>query len=320
MTPAVVKAFEANRNDIRRLETFAHFDSKPKHDVIPAVVNTLWSRKGKRLRSHWVYWFGEMAGAAKERLDLYAWIVEAIHTASLLHDDVVDVAQARRGGPSANHLFGNAAAVLSGDYFLSEALLKLAKTNDTSMLTELCQALQSLSSGEMFQREQFGRVPFTEQPFIEISHLKTSALFEWAAIAGPTLTASPHVDAIRRFARTFGELFQFSDDVLDLKGGDGKDSWADLAEGRLNRASWWLLQYDTDLATQVRRHFNRGGSRAELIRLAQRSYADTEARKFIAEKLFRCRAQCHEALRNLPPHPLHDALSGLIALVVERVS
>ncbi len=320
MIPSIVQAFESNREDIRRLDRMPLFERKPDADKIPAVVQTLWQRKGKRLRSHWVYWFGSLAGAPRERLDLYAWVVEAIHTASLLHDDVVDMATERRGGPSANYAHGNGAAVLSGDYFLSDALLRLAKQGDTRMLVELCQALQSLSSGELIQRELLGKNPLTEQPFIEVSHLKTSALFEWAAVAGPTLMNHDYVPAVRQFARSFGELFQFSDDLLDLKGGDGKDPWSDLKEGRLNRASWWLARIDSDFHARLARTFERGDAIETAVAHGKKSYAVPEHKRALDEKLAACRAASEQALSALPPHGIRDALAGLLSLVVERVA
>ncbi len=320
MIPCIVQAFESNREDIRRLDRMPLFERTPEVSKIPEVVQTLWRRKGKRLRSHWVYWFGTLAGAERETLDLYAWIVEAIHTATLLHDDVVDVANERRGGPSANFLYGNGAAVLSGDYFLSDALSRLAQHGDVRLLIELCQALKSLSSGELLQRDLLGQDPLTEAPFVEVSHLKTSALFEWAARVGPTLTHRDYVPAVRTFARAFGELFQFSDDVLDLKGGDGKDAWSDLNEGRLNRASWWLARLSPAFHAPLHEAFQRGAPIEPAIVQGKRSYADVKIRRQLDEKLAACRHSAECALSALPKHGIRDALAGLLSLVVERVS
>jgi len=125
----------------------------PEVKKIENVCSVIWERKGKRLRSQWVFWFGESSGFATQELNLYAWAVEAIHTATLLHDDVIDKAPKRRGGPSANALFDNSLPILSGDYLLSDAIFQLAEQGHHRLMKLMCQAVKEVTQGEVLQYE-----------------------------------------------------------------------------------------------------------------------------------------------------------------------
>lgn len=319
MRASVVEAFSRNQEFIKKLDGAPLLLSpSPLADIRPSI-ETLWNRKGKRLRCHWLFWFGEWAGVDKNSLETYAWVVEAVHTASLLHDDVVDEAKQRRGGPTSNELFGNAVAVLSGDFFLSDALVRVARKNHPFLLEALCHAIQSLSIGELKQRRLTHTVPASLDAFIEVSHLKTASLFEWAALVGPHLGRGLNLESVRQFARLFGELFQFSDDVLDLKGGDAKDEWADLREGKLNRASYLLYQNAPAFREAIDRDFAAQTVTAKTFHLARQTWAAPAQQRRVYDSLAVVQGQAIEALERLPNHPVREALIGLTQLVTERV-
>ena len=131
----------------------------PEVGKVGEVCATLWNRKGKRLRAQWVFWFGEAFGFKERELQLYAWAIEAIHTATLLHDDVIDQAALRRGGPSANELFDNTLPVSSGDFLLSDAIFQLSEQGHPVLLKLICQAVKDLTQGEVLQYEQRSHIP-----------------------------------------------------------------------------------------------------------------------------------------------------------------
>lgn len=319
MSYHVAEAFSKNSEFIRQLDRAPLLLKAEPLTEIRASIETLWNRKGKRLRCHWLFWFGEWAEVPKAELETYAWVVEAVHTASLLHDDVVDEAHQRRGGPTANVLFDNATAVLSGDFFLSDALVRVARKNQPFLLEELCLAIQSLSIGELKQRNFSFAIPLNDEPFVEVSHLKTAALFEWAALVGAHLGHGLEISAVRKFARLFGELFQFSDDILDLNGGDAKDQWADLREGKLNRASYHLFKNNSDFAQIVQKDFGNRALSASCLTLAQKIWRTPKNQAPVYAALAELQATTLATLLTLPAHPTREALVGLVNLVTERV-
>src|SRR5207248_2047252 len=137
------------------------------------------------------------------RLDLYAWAAEAIHTATLLHDDVIDRADTRRGGPSANALYDNTLPVLAGDYLFSDAIHQVALRGDARLVASLCDTLKQLLSGECLQYEARYTVPKSAEIYREISRHKTASLFVWAALVGPTLSGRIDPASVKSFVEAF---------------------------------------------------------------------------------------------------------------------
>ena len=289
----------------------------PDAAVVDTVCRSLWERRGKRLRSHLVFWFGEMAGIEASHLSLYAWAAEAVHTATLLHDDVIDMATVRRGEPSANVLFGNTLPVLSGDYLLSDAVQRIAEKGEPRLLAGLCSALKQLVCGESLQYELRFTIPKSERIFWRIAELKTASLLKWAALVGPELAGSPWKSNLESFMLSFGQLFQFSDDLLDVVGADDKEAWVDLREGKLNFVTWQLLARDPELAQYTQEQFDKKNVSDTVVRQIE-SAISSDFLVALRQRLDELANKAIESLGHLPGGGIRSAAEGLVKLCVDR--
>jgi octaprenyl-diphosphate synthase len=310
-------AFEWSGKYVEQLSLFYPSPEETHPAMIERVCGTLWERRGKRLRSHLVYWFGELVGVKASELALYAWAAEAIHTATLLHDDVVDEADKRRGGPSANQLFDNTLPVISGDYLLSSALYQIASEGNAELLRLLCKTVRNLSEGESLQYQLKFTIPATIQDYVRITQLKTTSLFLWCALVGPVLSGSQRMSEVTGFMDCFGYLFQFSDDLLDVVGCSTKSKWNDLKEGKLNLVSWRLVQQSERLKVETELAFRKREVTGRLISLFEDSVQKSQRLNDLKVELQLASENAKAYLGNFPYSPTREALKELVDLCVE---
>ena len=268
---------------------------------------------GKRIRPMALLLACRCFGRVTDRARDLATAAELVHMATLLHDDVVDDGDTRRGRPTSRRIWGNAVSVLAGDMLLVEAL-RLGSTAHASTWTELVATLGRLVDGEIVQLRGRSVVSLDEATYFEIVHGKTASLFEWALRAGAREGgASEHdVVALGRFGTHLGVAFQLVDDVLDYDGVEtGKTMFADLAEGKMTLP---LLRAgrDFDLAPLVEQI--RAGDEAaseDLARRVRASGACDEVRE-LARRETRLAV---EQLRGVPAcrarEVLEEVASGL---------
>jgi len=192
---------------------------------------------GKRLRPALLLLAGAAAGARGEARFELAAVVEFIHTATLLHDDVVDASQMRRGRLTANAAFGNAAAVLVGDFLYSRAFQMMVGVDNMRVMRVLADATNTIAEGEVLQLMNCHDPAVDETRYLEVVRRKTAKLFEAAARLGGVLGAAPQAveEGLARYGMHLGTAFQLIDDVLDYSGDPdtiGKSLGDDLAEGK----------------------------------------------------------------------------------------
>ena len=186
-----------------------------------------------------------IAGSVGERTNYAAAALELLHTASLLHDDVVDESPMRRGLPSLHTLFSNRIAILAGDYIFSSALLNAAMTKNVEIIDSLSRLGQSLSQGELLQLQLQQSGGFSEENYIEIIRNKTASLFatccRFGALSAGADAAT--VDAFARFGELLGICFQIKDDIFDYYESDevGKPTGSDMREGKITLPALYVL-------------------------------------------------------------------------------
>jgi octaprenyl-diphosphate synthase len=251
-----------------------------------------------------------------------AAVIEMIHTATLLHDDVVDESALRRGNATANAQFGNAASVLVGDFLYSRAFQMMVGQGRLRMLQILSDATNVIAEGEVLQLMNSGDVDLTEDAYLQVIQRKTAKLFEAAARLGAVLgDADPErEDALARYGMHLGTAFQLVDDVLDYSGSAesiGKNLGDDLAEGKMTlpliRA---MTTGSADDAALIRHAITGGGLTdfapvlAALERTGALSYA-----KACAEDEVRRAADC---LAGLPPSAYRQNLLELTTFAAQR--
>jgi octaprenyl-diphosphate synthase len=233
--------------------------------LIRQVAEYIIGGGGKRLRPALVLLSAGALGYRGTAHHTLAAVVEFIHTATLLHDDVVDESALRRGKPTANTLFGNAASVLVGDFVYSRAFQMMVNVDDMRVLRVLADATNVIAEGEVLQLMNCRNADIDETSYLQVIRYKTAKLFEAAGRLGALLAgASPAVeDAMAAYGSHLGTAFQLIDDVLDYSGDAGvigKNVGDDLAEGKPTLPLIRVIQHGSpEEATLVRGALISGG-------------------------------------------------------------
>lgn len=215
---------------------------------IEQVHKQIFRSKGKQLRPMLVLQTHLLFGRQiAEQAYLAASLVEIVHMASLIHDDVVDMADMRRGEASIRSMFGNKTAVLTGDYMLANAFLKAYDGDDTQLLLFLVDVIRQMSAGELIQLQYAANPGSNEESYYRIIERKTAALFGCCCQCGAhTAQAGPReVELAKEIGRNAGMVFQIKDDLLDLdmENDSGKQYGNDLLEGKLSLPSLYYLNH-----------------------------------------------------------------------------
>jgi len=233
--------------------------------LVRQVAEYITQSGGKRLRPALVLLSAGAFGYRGTRHHELAAVVEFIHTATLLHDDVVDESDLRRGRETANALFGNAASVLVGDFLYSRAFQMMVEIDDMRVMRVLSDATNIIAEGEVLQLMNCHDADVDEQRYLQVIRYKTAKLFEASSQLGAIVGgASPQVEQqMAEFGMHLGTAFQLIDDVLDYSGAEvetGKHLGDDLAEGKPTLPLIYVMQNGTaEQATCVRRAIENGG-------------------------------------------------------------
>lgn len=206
--------------------------------LINTIGEHITGNAGKRLRPALVLLSSGLFGPVDEQQQQLAAIIEFIHTATLLHDDVVDESQLRRGKSTANHVFGNAASVLVGDFLYSRAFQMMVTLQNMRVMEILSEATNTIAEGEVLQLLNLKNADVTEEAYLRVIHFKTAKLFEAAARLGAVMSKNAtknDEEALALYGMHLGTAFQLVDDVLDINGDAekiGKNLGDDLSEGK----------------------------------------------------------------------------------------
>ncbi|MBG6079525.1 octaprenyl-diphosphate synthase [Rubrivivax gelatinosus] len=239
--------------------------------LIDQIASYIISAGGKRMRPRLLLLFSEALGfRGPERYELAA-VVELIHTSTLLHDDVVDESSLRRGRATANSMFGNAAAVLVGDFLYSRSFQMMVSVKSMRVLEVLAEATNVIAEGEVLQLMNMHDADLAVDEYLRVIRFKTAKLFEASARLGAVLAgASSEVEeACADYGRSLGTAFQLVDDLLDYEGNSdelGKNVGDDLREGKPTLPLLIAMERGTAEERELIRHAIENG---ELERLAQ---------------------------------------------------
>jgi octaprenyl-diphosphate synthase len=225
-------------SDLKRVEEHMEMYLRSEVRLIPEIVHHLIGSGGKRFRPLLLLATAELCGYRGERRYPLSAIIEFIHTASLLHDDVIDHAETRRGKASANQVWGNAASVLVGDFLYSKSFKLMTDDGNPAILKLLSTTTNTMSEGEVFQLMKAGDISITEKEYLSIVEKKTSILISAACAIGGILGSATdgQIEALTRFGMRLGSAFQITDDTLDYVAKEeefGKAIGQDLGEGKL---------------------------------------------------------------------------------------
>jgi len=293
------------------------------HPVVRGVLADVLLAPGKRLRPAVTVACGKLFGKTSAPLHAMAAAVEFLHTATLIHDDVVDQTDSRRGDPTLYSVVGNAVAVLVGDYLFAQAAATASETNNLRIIRLFADAVGTLCAGQIDEtsRSAADRYELDRSAYYRTIEAKTSALFVLACESGAILgeASLAQTEALRRYGRSVGLAFQIVDDILDLIGEEemlGKPVGSDLRQGVLTLPMIYLR--DEIPAAILEAAFADNGERETAIgtisglarksRAIERSYE--EARGHVSEAV--------ACLDLIPAGRLRDMLADIAASVVAR--
>ena len=227
--------------------------------LVDQVASYIIHAGGKRLRPLMVLLAARACGYRGNQHIEGAAIIEFIHTATLLHDDVVDGSSLRRGRDTANEVFGNATSVLVGDFLYSRAFQMMVTLDRMSIMAILGEATNAIAEGEVLQLMTAHDPDTTEARYLEVIHRKTARLFEAAGQIGAVIAGAPAPisDALARYGKHIGTAFQLIDDVLDYQADEsslGKNLGDDLAEGKPTLPLIHALQRGSPAQQEMIRH------------------------------------------------------------------
>jgi octaprenyl-diphosphate synthase len=290
--------------------------------LIRQVAEYIIGGGGKRLRPALVILSAGAFGYPGKHHHELAAVVEFIHTATLLHDDVVDESALRRGRPTTNSLFGNAASVLVGDFVYSRAFQMMVGTDNMRVLQVLADATNIIAEGEVLQLMNCRNADIDERGYLQVIRYKTAKLFEASTRLGAILgnAAAGAEEAIATYGIHLGTAFQLIDDVLDYSGDHlviGKNVGDDLAEGKATLPLIYALKRGTPAqAALIRRAIEQGGG--EELSAVLDAIRDTGALDYAREQARTESIAAIEALALLPNSKYRDYLIQLVDFAVTR--
>lgn len=294
-----------------------------RHPILYAAAEHLFGAKGKRVRPAIVFLVsratmqGQDITARHRRL---AEITEMIHTASLVHDDVVDESELRRGVPTVHSSFGNRIAVLAGDFLFAQSSWYLANLDNLEVVKLLSQVIMDLAEGEIQQGLNRFATTLSIDAYLEKSYFKTATLIANSCKAAAVLSeVSPTLaESLYGYGRHFGLAFQIVDDILDFTGSTeelGKPAGSDLKSGNLTAPVLYALEEKPALEVIIEREFAQPGDLEQALALVAASKGIERSRelaKYHAHQATQC-------LEGLPPSPPRQTLTKLTEYVLRRL-
>ena len=290
--------------------------------LIREVAEYIIASGGKRLRPAMLLLAAGAAGYAGRHHHELAAVVEFIHTATLLHDDVVDESGLRRGRKTANAAFGNAASVLVGDFLYSRAFQMMLTVDDMRVMAVLAEATNTIAEGEVLQLLNVHNADTDEVRYLEVVRRKTAKLFEAATRLGAILgSAVPeNEDGLARYGMHVGTAFQLIDDVLDYSGDlqeTGKNLGDDLNEGKPTLPLIYALRNGSRAQAQIVRHAIEQGGRDDFAAVLEAITATGALEYARAQAAREAKLAC-SAIEQLPHSIYRDSLLQLADFAVNR--
>jgi octaprenyl-diphosphate synthase len=310
--------------DMRRVDDVIRSRLASNVALIDQIAHYIIGAGGKRIRPRLVLLSAAALGFNGPARYEMAATVEFIHTATLLHDDVVDESSLRRGRDTANALFGNAASVLVGDFLYSRAFQMMVDAGQLRILAVLAEATNVIAEGEVMQLMNMHDADLSVDDYLKVIRFKTAKLFEASAQLGAVLADAPaHLElACTEYGRALGTAFQLVDDLLDYDGNTlslGKNVGDDLREGKATLPLLLAMERGTDDDRSLIRQAIKHGETdrlAEIVAVIKRVGALEATRQAARAEA----AKASDCIRQLPASPAREALLDLCVRSVERSS
>jgi octaprenyl-diphosphate synthase len=301
-----------------------HFREAVKSNVslLDKIMQYIVKRKGKQMRPMFVLLSAKLGGEINERTYRAASLVELLHTATLVHDDVVDESFERRGYFSINALWKNKIAVLVGDYLLSKGLLLSLHNNDYRTLQILSEAVKLMSEGELLQIEKSRNLNLKEEIYFEIIKNKTASLVASSCAAGASTTFNQDedVEKMRIFGEKVGIAFQIKDDLFDYGNADiGKPTGNDIKEKKLTLPLIYTLNnINSALRKKIIYIIKHENKEKESVEFIIKEVEKAGGIEYTKQKMFQYRDEALAVLHQFPATEVRDGLEELVRYTTDR--
>jgi octaprenyl-diphosphate synthase len=320
MTPA--QLFPPIAQDLIQVDAVIRARLRSDVVLINTVAEYIIAAGGKRLRPCLLLLFAQALGYKGSEHQLLAAVVEFIHTATLLHDDVVDESELRRGRQTANAVFGNAASVLVGDFLYSRAFQMMVEVKQLRVLEILAQATNTIAEGEVLQLLNIHDPEVDEARYLQVIRYKTAKLFEAAGQLGALIAGASEeqISAAASYGRHIGTAFQLIDDALDYEGTEseiGKTVGDDLREGKPTLPLIYLLQNGSEEARELVKFAIEHG-RTEQFDKIYAEVASSGALEYTHAAARQEAQLAREAISSFPANAFKDSLIALTDFAVQR--
>jgi octaprenyl-diphosphate synthase len=291
--------------------------------LLDRIIRYILKRKGKQMRPMFVFLSALLNGEIKDTAYTAASLIELLHTASLVHDDVVDESDERRGLFSINALWGNKVSVLVGDYLLSRGLLISLEAGTHHLLTIVSRAVKEMSEGELMQIEKARFLNISEQVYFEIIRKKTASLIASCCAAGAASSGASDdkTEKMRLFGESVGIAFQIKDDLFDFEkvSQTGKPGGIDIKERKMSLPVIYLLK-NTDMLERRRiinliKNHNDDPSKVAIVLEKVRN---SEGIPYAVSKMKEYRDKALDILKEFPENTARHSLERLVIFTTER--
>ncbi len=290
--------------------------------LLDKVTHYIIKRKGKQMRPLFIFLSAKMLGTITDKTYDAANLVELLHTASLVHDDVVDDANERRGFFSVNALWKNKIAVLVGDYMLSKILLLSIERENPKLLAVVARAVREMSEGELLQIEKARKLDITEEVYYEVIRQKTASLIATCCEAGAiSVDRMDQTENMRIFGETVGLAFQLKDDIFDYgePGNIGKPTGLDIRERKMTLPLIYVLNNSTkEIRKELINILKRHNENPNKVQRAVQLVIENGGIDYAHKKMLEFKEAALNLLTDIPESPSKTALIGLVEYTTNR--
>lgn len=308
--------------EMKLFEVRFHESMKSKVPLLDKITHYIIRRKGKQMRPMFLFLTAKMLGEINEKTYQSASLVELLHTATLVHDDVVDDANERRGFFSVNALWKNKIAVLVGDYMLSRVLLHSLENDNVRALQIVARAVREMSEGELLQIEKARKLDITEEVYFDVIRQKTASLIATVCeSAAASVDREDMADRMRRFGELVGLAFQVKDDIFDYgtPGNIGKPTGNDIRERKMTLPLIYALQHsDKAIRKELMNIVKNHNEEKRFVQRAIQLVIDAGGIEYAHKRMIELKTEALDLLTDVPDSESKRALIGLVEYTVTR--
>jgi octaprenyl-diphosphate synthase len=319
---SVEEMLDPIRPEMAEFEVRFHKSMQSRVPLLDKITHYIIRRKGKQMRPMFVFLTAKMLGNSNDKTYDAASLIELLHTATLVHDDVVDDANERRGFFSINALWKNKIAILVGDYLLSKVLLLSIEKKNLELLEIVATAVREMSEGELLQIEKARKLDITEEVYFEVIRQKTASLISACCEAGAiSVDRNDMRPTMNKFGELVGLAFQLKDDIFDYGSGDkiGKPTGLDIRERKMTLPLIYALNHASpETRKELLYIVKNKNENSRYVKRAVEIVIQEGGVQYAYERMMELKDKALDLLKDIPSSPAKNALIGLVEYTTKR--